>query len=160
MTGSWNPLSTIFRIQAANMVKGSLTWDFRLQVFFMNQCPPGPQVFYWGRFEFFRKFADIREWILLPVSTVRRCQRHPAKNLSPVSFIPAINPCHEEITKNPTIFVDTAEKLFIGVNNTAVRQPPRSATPPHWETSPMVVRAIPGPTRRRGSPVVYQTGFQ
>ncbi len=30
-----------------------------------------------------------------------------------------------------------------------VRQPPQSATPPHWETSPMVVRAIPGPTRRR-----------
>ena len=29
-----------------------------------------------------------------------------------------------------------------------VRQPPQSATPPHWESSPMVVRAIPGPTRR------------
>jgi len=25
-------------------LKGSLTRDFRLQVFFMNQCPPGPQV--------------------------------------------------------------------------------------------------------------------
>jgi hypothetical protein len=25
----------------------------------MNQCPPGPQVFHWGRFEFFRKFAEI-----------------------------------------------------------------------------------------------------
>jgi hypothetical protein len=24
----------------------------------MNQCPPGPQVFHWGRFEFFRKFAN------------------------------------------------------------------------------------------------------
>jgi hypothetical protein len=32
---------------------------------------------------------------------------------------------------------------------TIVRQPLQSATPPHWETSPMVVRAIPGPTRRR-----------
>ena len=40
-------------------LKGSLTRDFRLQVFFMNQCPPGPQVFNWGRFEFFRKFAEI-----------------------------------------------------------------------------------------------------
>ncbi len=39
--------------------KGSLTRDFWLQVFFMNQCPPGPQVFHWGRFEFFRKFAEI-----------------------------------------------------------------------------------------------------
>jgi hypothetical protein len=25
----------------------------------MNQCPPGPQVFHWGCFEFFRKFAEI-----------------------------------------------------------------------------------------------------
>jgi hypothetical protein len=25
----------------------------------MNHCPPGPQVFLWGRFEFFQKFAEI-----------------------------------------------------------------------------------------------------
>ncbi len=36
----------------SGMVKGSLTRDFRLQVFFMNQCPL-------GRLEFFRKFAEI-----------------------------------------------------------------------------------------------------
>jgi hypothetical protein len=40
-------------------VKGSLTRDFRSQFFFINQCPPGPQVFQWGRFVFFRKFAEI-----------------------------------------------------------------------------------------------------
>jgi hypothetical protein len=40
-------------------LKGSLTRDFGLQVFFMNHCPPGPQVFHGGRFEFFRKFAEI-----------------------------------------------------------------------------------------------------
>jgi hypothetical protein len=59
---------------------GSLTRDFRLQVFFMNQCPPGPQVFHWGCFEIFRKFAEIftKEY-LTPVSTT------PAKNLLPVS---------------------------------------------------------------------------
>ncbi len=34
----------------ASEIKWCLTWDFRLQVFFMNQCPPGPQVFHWGRF--------------------------------------------------------------------------------------------------------------
>ncbi len=39
--------------------KGSLTRDFRLQVFFMNQCPPGLQVIHWSHFEFFRKFAEI-----------------------------------------------------------------------------------------------------
>ncbi len=31
----------------------------------------------------------------------------------------------------------------------SVRQPLQSATPPHWETPPMAVRAIPGSTRRR-----------
>ncbi len=32
----------------------------------MNQCPPGPQVFHWGRFEFFAKIrGDIREWIFI-----------------------------------------------------------------------------------------------
>jgi hypothetical protein len=25
----------------------------------MNQCPPGPQVFHWDRFKFFRKFTEI-----------------------------------------------------------------------------------------------------
>jgi hypothetical protein len=39
------------------VLKGSLTRDFRLQVFFVNQCPPGPQVFHWSHLEFFRKFA-------------------------------------------------------------------------------------------------------
>ncbi len=41
------------------IIKGSLTRDFRLQVFFMNQCPPGLQVFYWSHFEFFRKLTEI-----------------------------------------------------------------------------------------------------
>jgi hypothetical protein len=36
----------------------------------MNQCPPGPQVFHWGRFEFFQKFAEIfANEYLSPVST-------------------------------------------------------------------------------------------
>ncbi len=41
------------------LFKGSLTRDFRLQVFFRNQCPPGFWVSHWDHFEFFRKFAEI-----------------------------------------------------------------------------------------------------
>jgi hypothetical protein len=44
-------------------IKGSLTRDFRLQVFFMNQCPLGPQVCHWGRFS--KILGDIREWIFI-----------------------------------------------------------------------------------------------
>ncbi len=52
--------STPFLPQKNICFKGSLTRDFRLQqVFFMNQCPSGPQEFHWGHFEFFRKFAEI-----------------------------------------------------------------------------------------------------
>ncbi len=39
--------------------KGSLTRDFRLQVFFINQCPSGPWVFHKYHFDFFRKIAEI-----------------------------------------------------------------------------------------------------
>ena len=79
--------------------KGSLTRDFRLLVFFMNQCPPGPQVFHWGRFECFQKFAEtfVNEY-LSPVSLT------PVINCSAVSTTPAINPCHGEITKKPKKF--------------------------------------------------------
>jgi hypothetical protein len=46
----------------------------------------------------------------------------PAKNLSPVSLTPAINPFHGEINKKPkklfTGVKDTADKLFGGVNDT------------------------------------------
>ncbi len=76
------------------IVKGSLTREFRLQVFFMNQFPSGPQVFRWGRFEFFRKICgDIREWIL--TLTI---------NCLAVSTTPAINPCQKKITQKPKIF--------------------------------------------------------
>ncbi len=88
----------------------------------MNQCPTGPQAFLWGRFEFFRKFAEIfaNEYLspvsLTPAINCSAVSTTPAKNLSPVSLTPAINPCHGEITKKPKIF---RQKLFTGVNDTA-----------------------------------------
>ena len=80
----WTHL-TLFVIQLIMLYfKGSLTRDFRLQVFFMNQCPPGPQVFHWGGFVFFsQKFAEIfANEYLSPVS--------PPINYSTVSMTPAI----------------------------------------------------------------------
>ncbi len=80
----------------------TLTRDFRLQVFFVNQCPPGPQVFHWSHFEFFRKFAEIfANYCLSPVSTtpVINCSAVSttlAKNLLLVSLTPAINLCHDD----------------------------------------------------------------
>ncbi len=40
-------------------LKGSLTRDFRLQVFCINQCTPGLWVSHWDHFKFFRKFVEI-----------------------------------------------------------------------------------------------------
>jgi hypothetical protein len=59
----------------------------------MNQCPPGPQVFQWSHFEFFRKFAEI---------IANEC-------LSPVSLTPVIN-IHSRLS--PRIF----EKIRNGPN--------------------------------------------
>jgi hypothetical protein len=104
----------------------------------MNQCPPGPQVFHWGRFEFFRKFAEIsvNEYLsavsTTPAINCSAVSTTPAKNLSRVLLTPAIKPCYGEITKKPKIFLrcqqhlrktvhrvnDTADKLFGGVNDT------------------------------------------
>jgi hypothetical protein len=101
----------------------------------MNQCPPGPKVFQWGRFEFFRKFAEIfgNEYLspvsMTPAINYSAVSTTPGKNLSPVSMTPAINPCHGEIAKKPKIFQKlftgvngTADKLFGGVNATAIKE--------------------------------------
>ncbi len=40
-------------------IKGTVSRDFRLLVFFMNQFPPSTQVYPYGHFKFFRKFAEI-----------------------------------------------------------------------------------------------------
>ncbi len=56
-------------------LKGTVSRDFRLLVFFMNQFPPIPRVYHEDRFEFFRKFAEI----------------FAAKGLPPVSTTPVAN---------------------------------------------------------------------
>jgi hypothetical protein len=40
-------------------IKGTVSGDFLLVVFFMNQLPPSPRVSHYDRFEFFRTFAEI-----------------------------------------------------------------------------------------------------
>ncbi len=61
-------------------VKGTVSREFLLLVFFMNQFTPGPRVLRLDRFEFFRKFAEIiASQGAPPVSTT------PVANLPPVS---------------------------------------------------------------------------
>ncbi len=50
------------------LVKGSLTWDFRVQVFFMNQFTQAPLSIPLGPLRIFTKIhADIRNFVCLPV---------------------------------------------------------------------------------------------
>jgi hypothetical protein len=76
----------------------------------MNHCPPGPQVFNWGRFKFFRKFAEIfANECLSPVST--------AINLLLVSMTPVNNPYHRflmiaGVVDTGNKFIDTGEKIL------------------------------------------------
>ncbi len=88
----------------------------------MNQCPPGPQVFRWSHFEFFRRFAEIfANYCLSLVSTtpVINCSvvsRTSAKNLLPVSLTPAINLCLGFSVIAGVI--DTGEQFITGDNDT------------------------------------------
>jgi hypothetical protein len=65
-------------------------------------------VFHWGRFEFFRKFAEIfANECLSPVLLTL------AINCSAVSKTPAINPCHGfSVIAN---VIDTDDKFITGV---------------------------------------------
>ena len=56
-------------------LKGTVSRDFLLLVFFMNQFPPSLWLYHQGRFEFFRKFAEI----------------FAAQGLPPVSTTPVAN---------------------------------------------------------------------
>jgi hypothetical protein len=61
------------------LLKGTVSRDFLLLVFFMHQFPPSPRVFRLDHFEFFRKFAEIfASQGAPPVSTT------PLANLPPV----------------------------------------------------------------------------
>ena len=78
-------------------LKGTVSRDFLLLVFFMNQFPPRPRVLHLDRFEFFRKFAEI----------------FASQGAPPVSATPVAN--------FSTIFasvVDTGGKFATGVNDT------------------------------------------
>ncbi len=61
----------------ARTLKGTVPRDFRLQVVLWNQFPPSPWISHEGRFEFFRKFAEIFLAQGAP----------PAANLPPVSLL-------------------------------------------------------------------------
>jgi hypothetical protein len=78
--------------------KGTVSRDFLLLVFFMNQFPPSPRVFHLDRFEFFRKFAEIfasegaPPVSATPVANLPPVSTTPAAKLPPVSLIPVAIP--------------------------------------------------------------------
>ncbi len=79
--------SKVFR-EVFLILKGTVSRDFLLLVFFMNQFPPSHRVSHQDRFEFFRKFAEIfASKGAPPVSTT------PVANLPPVSTTP-VAICH------------------------------------------------------------------
>ena len=82
-------------------LKGTVSRDFLLLSFFMNQFPPSPRVFHLDRFEFFRKFAEIFA-----------SQGAPLVSTTPVAKFYTIFPS----------VVDTGGKFATGVNETGGKQ--------------------------------------
>jgi hypothetical protein len=88
-------------------LKGTVSRDFLLLAFFMNQFPPSSRVFHLDRFKFFRKFAEIfASQGAPPVSTT------PVANLPPVSATPVAN-----FSTILASVVDTGGKFATGVND-------------------------------------------
>jgi hypothetical protein len=88
-------------------VKGTVSRDFLLLVFFMNLFPSSPRVFHLDRFEFFPKFAEIFvSQGAPPVSTT------PVANLPPVSTTPA-----SYFSTIFASFVDTGGKQWEQLSN-------------------------------------------
>ncbi len=101
---AWAPLtsrkhSKSKQIMSTNTIqfKGTVSRDFLLLVFFMNQFPPSPRVFHSDRFDFFRKFAEIFA-----------SQGAPPVSATPVANLSNIFAC----------VVDTGGKFATGVNDT------------------------------------------
>jgi hypothetical protein len=107
-------------------LKGTVSRDFLLLVFFMNQFPPHHRVFHLDRFEIFRKFAEIfASQGAPPVSTT------PAAKLPPVPTTPVAN-----LPPVSQIFTPFSLELLIPVANLppvstipAANLPPVSTTP-------------------------------
>jgi hypothetical protein len=57
-----------------SVFKGTVSRDFRLLVFFMDQFPPSIWVYHFSHFEFFRKFAEIFATQITPPVSWHRWQ--------------------------------------------------------------------------------------
>jgi hypothetical protein len=94
--------------------KGTVSRDFLLLVFFMNQFPPSPRVFHLDRFEFFRKFAEIFVSQGAPPVSMT-----PVANFPPFSLallIPAAN--LPTVSTTPVAINNTGGKFATGVVDT------------------------------------------
>jgi hypothetical protein len=89
--------------------KGTVSRDFSLLVFFINQFPPSPRVSHQDRFEIFRKFAEIfpaQGWP--PVSTTN--EKWEKSSIRKILII---------LFGHLWIVVDTGGKFATGINNTS-----------------------------------------
>ncbi len=101
-------------------IKGTVSRDFLLLVFFMNQFPPSPRVSHQDCFKFFQKYMEIfASQGAPPVSTTALA------NWPPVSMTPVAN----FATNFASVVVNnTSGKFAAGVNNIGGNLPPVSTT--------------------------------
>ncbi len=91
-------------------LKGSLTLDFWLQVFFVNRFPAGPWVSNWGHFDFLLKFAEI-----FAALRQQQTQQHLKKNVKnlPISnfFFLHLSPLSLKTVIN--IYFRLSSRIFV-----------------------------------------------
>ncbi len=67
-------------------LKGTMSWDFRLLVFFMNQFPPSPQVYLEGHFKIFENSQRYSQLIVVELYSVPLWPTHLFLDLGSGTF--------------------------------------------------------------------------
>ncbi len=133
--GSLSINNSVTNISRLGTFKGTVSRDFLLLVFLMNQFPPSLRVSHYSHYKFFQKFAEIftsqgaPQVSTTPVANLPQVSTTPALKLPPVSTAPAANlppvsttPAANFGTSFASV-VDTGGKFATGVNDTGGKFP-------------------------------------
>ncbi len=100
----------------------------------MNQCPPGPQVFHWGCYEFKKILGDIRE--LMFITGVNNTGEKLFSGVNDTGK--KISPCHGfsvitgVIDTGDKFIIDTGDQLSAVTTTPAINLSPVTGTRMPW----------------------------
>ncbi len=92
------------------LIKGTVSQDFMLQVFFMNHLPPSPWKWHEGYFDFIRKFAEIFASQGVPPVSLTPVAIATGVNYAGVKFAAGVNYTGGKFVTGTAVVVDAGGK--------------------------------------------------